>query len=150
MFLAVDPGGTIGWVLCEGVPEPELLTVVRWGEVKKGGHQAFLETVYTKTEQGMIIEIVVEAFRPTGGAKSWQPDALYQIGALKFIAGRFGALFVLQPVGDARDFATPEKEKPFLAAGVGRGGGGHARMALKHAIRWRYIQYYGQHGQHNK
>lgn len=149
MFLAVDPGGMIGYVLAENAPEPDLFTVVHWGEVKKTGHQAFLDKVYAEVEQHGITQIVVEAFRPTGGVKSWQPDALYQIGALKFIAGHFKITFAIQAVGDARDFATPEKEQPFLAQGVGKGGGGHARMALKHAIRWRWITYYGQHGQHN-
>lgn len=147
MFLAVDPGGTIGYVLCSELPEPDLLAVERWGEVPKGKHQAFLDKVYDEVALGEITSIVVEAFRPTAGIKTWQPEALYQIGVLKFIAGRYGIPCAVQGVTDARTFATPAKEAPFTF--VGKGGKGHARMALKHAIRWRWITYYGQHGQHN-
>ena len=141
MFLAVDPGGTIGYVLAEDAPEPELMTVAHWGEVPKAKHQAFLERVWNAAEAGQLQSIVVEAFRPTAGVKSWQPDALYQIGVLRFIANRFKIPIAIQGVTDARTFSTPAKEAPFKF--VGKGGKGHARMALKHAIRWRWINYYG-------
>lgn len=147
MFLAVDPGGTIGWVLCDWAPEPELMKIARWGEAKPADHQKFLDRVYQGLEKGQITAVIVENFRPTGGVKTWQPDALHQIGALKWMCQRFGAVFALQGVSDARAFATSGKTDPFIkdpkGPQVGKGGKGHAQMALRHAIRWRWIEYYG-------
>lgn len=139
--LAIDPGGTIGWVKAGLLPEPALLEILSWGEADY--HQGFLDDVWAEMKDGRIDFLIVENFVNRPGIRSWQPDALHQIGALQWMAGKCGVPFVLQTVGDAMSFSTPDKVAPFRQAGVGRGGKGHAVMALKHAIRWRWIQYYG-------
>lgn len=134
--LSVDPGGTIGACVGKVLPLPDLLTVLWWAE--ETNHQAFLEMVEDWLIEHRLNWIIVENFVPRGGVRTWQPEALHQIGVLLYLGRKYGVPVFLQQVGDAEKFATKTKLTPFLENGYGRGGAGHALMALKHLVLWRY------------
>jgi hypothetical protein len=121
------------------------LEISKWGETKD--HQGFLDRTFEGMRVGHIGWLICENFYPTGGVKTWQPDALHQIGVLRWQAAHWNVPIYMQRVADAEDFATQKKMAPFISdrSGplVGKGGRGHARMALKHLIRWRWVSYNG-------
>lgn len=130
--LTVDPGGNIGWCTWVPVPDPGLIKVVKWSETKQ--HQPFLDSVWNALEDQVVSSVVCEDFIPRAGVRTWQPDALHQIGALQWMCRHWSVPFILQLVGDAERMGTAKKLAPYLAIGYGRGGEGHAIMALKHSI----------------
>ena len=139
MIRSVDPGGNIGWVQALPTATPKLLDIVRSGETRR--HMTFLDDTYQGCLDGSITQLVCETFRPMGGrARTWQPDALEQIGVIKWIAHRTGVPLAMQTPAEAREFATAEKLALFKADQV---HGDDARMALRHIIRFRWIQFYG-------
>lgn len=47
-------------------------------------------------EAGVLAVIVCESFRPQPGAYTWQPEALYTIGALRYVAAKYNIPIQLQ------------------------------------------------------
>lgn len=142
IILAIDPGGTLGYVRAEPCQPPKLAEILGWGETKH--HQLFLEHVELGCSLGIYDQLVVERWSPVGGRpKTFEPDAQEQIGALKYIAWKYDVPLALQTVSSAREFATPTKLALFKDDRVGKGSeGDHAQMALKHLIRFRWIQFF--------
>jgi len=76
--------------------------------------------------------VVCESFIPRPGAHSWQPDALYTIGALKYLCERENVEFALQSPANAKKFSTDAKLKR-----IGwyiRTPDGHTNDALRHLL----------------
>lgn len=131
-ILSVDPGGTIGWVLMSLDGE-----VLQWGEERD--HKAFLDLVWALLNQDpdLDLEVVVERFviTPRARAMTHEPSALYQIGAIRWMCEYTGHVFHMQGPAEAKAFGTKDRLAEYRQ--VGRGGGGHARMALSHALLYR-------------
>jgi hypothetical protein len=130
-LLAVDPGGTIGWVMLS----PGGL-VVGWGEERD--HQAFLNEVWDWLNDDTVTEVVSERWvTMRGRAMTYEPGAQEQIGVIRWMTEYTGAHHTEQGAADAKAFGGPDLLKAYPA--VGRGGGGHARMALRHALLYRAV-----------
>lgn len=125
-YLAIDPGsvtGIAGWdeesVFSLQKPALEATTHVkhllnRWG------------SYYHETT------VVCESFVPRPGAKSWQPDALYTIGALRYVCWELGVPFELQTPSAAKSFATDSKLKRIGWYKTTEGG--HENDARRHLL----------------
>jgi hypothetical protein len=55
------------------------------------------------------ITVVYETFTPRPGVYTWQPDALYTIGAILYLSRKYGFGTGGQSPGDAKKFATNDK-----------------------------------------
>lgn len=76
--------------------------------------------------------VACESFTPRAGIRTWEPEALYVIGALKFACSLTGAAFELQSPAQAKRFGTNEK---LAALGWRRPtAGGHADDAARHLL----------------
>jgi hypothetical protein len=150
LMLSVDPGGTTGWLLFKPVLDEEQPTgrgieVIDWGEDRS--QIAFLNAVWTWLTQrhpasGRGIDgIVVEGWWPREGVRTWEPEAVEIIGTMRWYMADDQTRFFVQKVSDANSFSTPAKINTYRQDrsgpnNVGKGGDGHAVMALKHAILW--------------
>lgn len=117
-IVAVDPGNVTGIALYED-----------------GAVEAWEVTSTEAPDEVAAIDsdvIVCESFTPRPGAKSWQPEALYTIGALRYIAQVERAEFVLQTPANAKAFSTNEKLKALGWYTPTKGG--HANDALRHLL----------------
>src|SRR3972149_10525216 len=120
--LAVDPGATTGialWLPPGPNPATYQLAVndaVDWcADLLHSQH---------------LTLVVCESFVPRPGAKSWQPDAIETVGALRHLA-RWGLhKFELQSPADAKRFSTDSKLRKldWYTPTVG----GHINDALRH------------------
>lgn len=148
MIVAVDPGKTCGvarlWVCetCGGVGHRRNAR----GNFEysrcpscNGGHQFDSreadrwETLDLIDEVGNACEgVVCESFVPRPGVRSWQPDALEIIGALRYICHRAGIPFETQAPADAKRFATNDKLETCGWRNPTRGG--HADDASRHLL----------------
>lgn len=124
--LAVDPGGTTGYAWwMEGDSRPAV------------AEEKPLE--FLRTADGWLSALgsqtIVACERFTIGsqtrAKTQQTDALEQIGALRYLASKHGAEFVLQAPADAKRFATDARLK---ALGWWVPGKGHGMDACRHLL----------------
>ncbi len=118
-IIAVDPG------IATGIAEYVNGSVNAWEDPWM--------TAVDYTEDMHPDVIVVENFIPrVGVALTWQPDALYCIGALKYLSQKQSSEFVLQPPAHAKQFSTNDKLKrigwytPTI--------GGHANDAVRHLL----------------
>jgi hypothetical protein len=148
--LAVDPGGMTGWVLFRPVLDEEQPTgrgieVLGWGEDRSqiefcNRAWSLLTQRDASTGRGLDV-IVIEGWWPREGIRTWEPEAVEIIGTLRwFMADDQERFFVQKPV-DAESFGTPAKISAYrrnrsAPNNVGKGGDGHAVMALKHAVLW--------------
>ena len=121
-ILAVDPGGTTGWVTYDTDTE-------EFQSGQEADRLVFCSMVKEWVDRGVGL-IVVEDFRITiqTAKKSQQPDALKIIGAIDYIAAG-SAQVVLQTPGDAKRFATDDRLKK---AGMWTPGRKHANDAARH------------------
>ena len=76
--------------------------------------------------------VACESFIPRPGVRTWQPDALEVIGALRYVCYRRGASFELQSPADAKRFSTNEKLKKL--GWYHPTPGGHANDGLRHLL----------------
>lgn len=141
--LAVDPGLTTGWVVfypiaryAEEFNGPQIV-VINWGETR--GDFAFLNGIAWpyKHREGCT-HAVVENFIPwQDRTRTWEPEALWITGALRWMFTP-EACFSDQRPGDAHRFGTDTKLFRYRNGSnpVGKGGEGHALMALRHALLW--------------
>jgi hypothetical protein len=105
IIFGVDPGKTTGiaWLefpFNDHVPEAtqrEAMSAV-----------ALIERRLTALN-GAEIVVACESFVPRPGVRTWQPDALYVIGALMYVCAKHGIEFILQSPADAKQFSTNEK-----------------------------------------
>jgi hypothetical protein len=117
--IAVDPGNVTGIAL-----------TLPGGGVTADECSPYAAVNLVETQQPSVV--VCESFTPRAGVRTWQPDALYTIGALRYICERDGIEFVLQSPADAKRFATNDK-----LATIGwrhPTSGGHAEDALRHLL----------------
>ena len=125
-IIAVDPGKTCGfaWLRPGAGTGPESLSVFestemdRWSAVSEATDHVSL--------------VVCESFVPRPGVRTWQPEALETIGALRYVCDRAGVPFETQAPAEAKRFSTNEK----LAALGWRNPtkGGHADDAARHLL----------------
>jgi hypothetical protein len=123
-IVAVDPGKVSGVAILEktafatpipmAVELPGLLSTVSWVENERPDL------------------VVCESFIPFRGAKTWQPDALEIIGALRFICARHEWTFELQSPANAKKFSTDRKLKKLGWYRATKGG--HANDAKRHLL----------------
>ena len=142
--LAVDPGGTTGWVLFEPSAEVEDwggygINVIDWGEERDQDEVGNLvwrwKTARLKHER--LTAVVCERFVPRPGVRTWEPEPIEIAGNLRWLIGK--ERFFLQQPSDAKAFGTATKIHKYIRGwdlpfNVGRGGAGHAHDALRHAL----------------
>lgn len=117
--IAVDPGGRTGvaWIGDDG--RPRSCTI----------DDPMYAVHFVHEWQPPII--ICENFTPRGGARTWQPDALHIIGALRYIAWLRDLPFVLQSPADAKRFATDDKLRRI---GWHKPGHDHENDARRHLL----------------
>jgi hypothetical protein len=133
--MAIDPGGAVGWALVD-FQGKETLTLYQWGEARY--HNTFFDRVVGMMQSGFLDHLVMEDFVPRKDLiATWQPDALHQIGLMKWWAWKTETPLTLQRVSDAHPYAKDKhkdiKRVPLQVQG-GHKNGGHGLSALKHAI----------------
>jgi hypothetical protein len=149
LCLAVDPGGTTGWLLFQPVVDTDIpggigIQPLEWGEDRE--HVSFLNRVWSMvtqphpgTRRGLDL-IVIENWYPREGHRTWEPEATEIIGATRWMMGGAETAFFVQEVAHAKSHGTPAKIDKYRGGpkpcDVGRGGEGHAVMALRHAVLW--------------
>jgi hypothetical protein len=150
LMLAVDPGGTTGWLLFRPVDTEDGtgaygIEPIGWGEERD--QMRFCNLVWSLATQNhpqtrrTLDGIVIESWRPRGGLTTWEPEAVEIIGFCRWVMANDPTRFSVQEVAHADSFGTDTKVRPYRAEkvpplNVGRGGQGHAVMALKHALLW--------------
>lgn len=147
--LSADPGGTsksvrgtkpqgmdgaTGAVVFEPV-DRFTIKVLQWREVVE--RMEFLAWAAELKLYGGVTHCICEAYKPANFVKTYQPDVIYIIGTLEFIYRPehfYNGTFAVS----ANAWGTDSKLLPYIQGehAVGRGGAGHARMALKHALHW--------------
>ena len=121
-IVAVDPGKTCGWAQYNSP-----LDIFRSGEFDP------LQMVLRIEDLLPGIDLVVcESFVPRPGIRTWQPEALETIGALRYICARSRTPFELQAPADAKRFSTNGKLQ-FLGW-RNSSPGGHADDAARHLL----------------
>jgi len=101
--VAVDPGGTTGVAVghfTQGQP-PEI-------EVYELEPMKALDRVSEELRRGASL-VAYETFRPRSGVRTWQPDALYVIGGVRYLCYLSDTPCVGQEPADAKKFATNRK-----------------------------------------
>lgn len=127
-ILAVDPGGTTGFVHYERADDSESFIPHQMDDRN--------EFMWSVDESFAGLNVVVcEDFRITGqtAKKSPQADALKIIGALDYLCFKHEVQFVLQTPADAKRFATDSRLKK---AGMWTPGRKHANDAARHLFLW--------------
>ncbi len=121
--LAVDPGGTCG--MAEAwFEDGTFFNFHSWQTAPNECVRYFEMTSFDV--------LVYESFRPRPGAYTWQPDALYTIGALRYIAAKRETRVVEQSPADAKKFSTNAKLTQL--GWRNPTAGGHADDAARHLL----------------
>ena len=76
--------------------------------------------------------VVCESFVPRPGVRTWQPQALESIGALRFLCMQSRVDFELQSPAEAKSFSSNEKLKKI--GWYRTTPGGHANDAARHLL----------------
>lgn len=126
-YFAVDPGKMAGIAMLtlpyENVPatwEYSALEAVR-----------FLDDFLGMAGSTKAI-VVCESFVPRPGTRTWQPDALEVIGALRYLSEKHSHVFELQSPAQAKAFSTDDKLKRIGWYTPTKGG--HANDAVRHML----------------
>lgn len=133
--LWVDPGETNGWVLIQPIHRLQI-RVLEWGETS--GPVEFGQWVQRRSQRGDFDFCGCENWVPYEDRKrTWEPAPIHVIGMMRLIFGDRG-VFLGQLASDAHAWGTEGKVAPYRDNHpfVGRGGKGHALMALRHALNW--------------
>lgn len=88
LIVAVDPGNVCG-IATFDLDE-------RDHETHELGPIRTCAEVDRAAEAGTLAAIICETFRPRHGVYTWQPDALYTFGALRYLAAKHDVPFVPQ------------------------------------------------------
>ena len=126
LVVAVDPGGTTG--LATAWIDTTLKDVVA-RELSPYDAVAFIDELLTQRD---VAYVACESFVPRPGIRSWQPDAIETIGALRYLCHRTNTPFELQSPADAKRFSTNAKLERLGWRHPTRGG--HADDALRHLL----------------
>lgn len=153
LMLSVDPGGTTGWLLFR--PSAEIqpwggygIEPIAWGEERD--QQAFCDMVWkmstARLKSERIDGIVCERWTPRDGVRTWEPEPVEITGFCRWKMGNDPTRFFLQGVSEAKAFGTDTKVHPYVRSwdppfNIGRGGEGHARIALMHALLWTNVRW---------
>lgn len=133
ILMSVDPGLTTGVIVYEPI-DRLTINVVEWHEIR--GEDSFTGFANGSRQNG-VSWVNCERFIPfnDGTHRTWEPEALYIIGALRFMYG-IDRVDLSQGPADAHRWGTEKKLDPYVNTEpyVGKGGEGHAIMALKHAL----------------
>src|SRR6185295_16508861 len=87
---------------------------------------------YVETASVNQINVAYETFTPRPGVYTWQPDALYTIGAIRYLGKKYGFETVGQSPADAKRFSTNDKLKTLGWRSPSTGG--HADDAARHLL----------------
>lgn len=127
------PGGATGAVLFRPVTKFEI-EVLAWKEIVE--RWEFLDWVRDLKLYNTVDRVICEAYKPAAFVKTYQPDVIYIIGTLDYMFK--DKFFNRTFAGTATAWGTDTKMLPYRQGPdpVGRGGHGHALMALRHALHW--------------
>ena len=120
-IIAVDPGLRTGLALA-GFPGPAFRS---WE-----ADASAMDDVEGRLPATSLV--VCESFIPRPGVRTWQPDALEMIGALRYICRRDGVPFELQSPAEAKRFSTNARLKIMGWRNITPGG--HADDAARHLL----------------
>jgi hypothetical protein len=123
---AVDPGKTCGfaWLTTDVAPW-------RFQSWERDRFDAVQYVGYLARNNALHL-IVCESFVPRPGVRSWQPDALEVIGALRQIANDTTVPLETQAPADAKRFSTNDKLSKLDWRNPTPGG--HADDAARHLL----------------
>ncbi len=119
-IVALDPGLTTGWAEWHGGTFPSSEHPDPLGLLME------LDNLVHRLD-----EVVCENFVPRPGVRSWQPDALHIIGAVRYFCHRERVPLHL-PMPSSKTFATDARLKK---AGMYVPANGHANDAARHLLR---------------
>jgi hypothetical protein len=130
-IVAVDPGGTTG-VAIGSFSSSEIVALPFELEPMKAID--LVSEMLTRGGYGFPVAslVVYETFKPRKGVYTWQPDALYIIGAIRYLCYLSGTPCVGQEPADAKRFSTNRKldvmgwRMPTV--------GGHQDDAMRHLL----------------
>ena len=123
------------------------IKVLEWWEIVD--RHELLRLVHSMLVHPLGIDkVIVEAYKEAGFVKTWQPDVLYIIGTVDYLVRMHcgpGKFVNNTFAGTARQWATPTKLNEYRTGDnpVGKGGHGHALMALSHGLHWTAFQWEG-------
>ena len=126
-YLAIDPGKMCGVAMRtvrDVVVPPGTWEWPAWEAVQ------FVDDVLSTADSG--INVVVESFVPRPGTRTWQPDALEVIGAVRWTCLKYHHEFELQTPAQAKAFSTNEKLKRIGWYSPTKDG--HANDAVRHLL----------------
>lgn len=133
LLISIDPGKASGFALLD-YTDMDDIKIIYSGELEQYETSETVEKLLTK-EVEADYEIVMEKFTITAqtgkntNGGNWSPEI---IGSVKYLAQREGVPFSEQTPAEAKNFVPNERMK---AVGIWhRGGEGHARDALRHAV----------------
>lgn len=124
-YLAIDPGKMCGIAMRSN---PDIVWPATW-ELPTWEAVQFADAVLT-TGEGFTV--VCESFTPRPGTRTWQPDALEVIGALRWTCMKYAHEFELQTPAQAKSFSTNEKLKRIGWYSPTKDG--HANDAVRHLL----------------
>ncbi len=105
IVFGVDPGKTTGLAWLEfpcNDHSPHATQLPALSAVREVEHRL-------NVMDGLEILVACESFVPRPGARTWQPDALEVIGALRYLCAKHDVEFVEQLSADATNFSTNKK-----------------------------------------
>lgn len=130
LILALDPGGTTGWVLFD----PDTGQLAGSGEAR--GREALYQLFDGLTSYGRPLVVVCEKYTVTARTAklSQQTDALKIIGMLEYACAKAGIPLHEQTPAQAKLFSTDEKLT--VLGWYKATEGGHTNDAIRHLLRW--------------
>lgn len=130
-LISIDPGKASGFAVLDfsNLKEP---SIVYSDELVQFDTVAFVHR--SLSEDADLYEVVMEEFKitPQTGKNSAASWSLEIIGAVRYFCELYKVPFTLQPPSRAKNFVPNDRMKNI---GIWhRGGEGHARDALRHAV----------------
>lgn len=124
-LIAVDPGNTCGMASVV-LEDKKVATFESWEE------KPYAAARYVEVASIDPISVAYETFTPRPGAYTWQPEALYTIGTIRYLGKKYGFETVGQSPADAKRFSTNDKLKKIGWRNPSTGG--HADDAARHLL----------------
>lgn len=125
-IVAIDPGNVCGMAEAR----------FREGEVEyfQSWETGPIDCVRCVEESSFVdrIHVVYETFTPRPGVYTWQPEALYTIGAIRYVATKRHLPFSEQSPADAKKFSTNDKLAVLGWRSPSKGG--HQDDAARHLL----------------
>jgi hypothetical protein len=108
LILAVDPGVVTGLVVWDTFNAPEAMELPENDAMDLVADTLTARAALARSKNTLV---VCEDFVPRGGALTWFPESLHQIGWLKHHCRRSYVQYRLQTARDAKTFSTDSKLK---------------------------------------